>query len=225
VQCLEHAIAVVRGSLAWGVEELASDADVPEGWSNPETRTHVLVTPKLPSNRLDVLFELVHAALCETMPRLFSTTKVWGVSLPGHAVARKHYLRAARNWFVAARVRELCPLPYDESLLAAFEAALPRITTPRPFVLDRFALGQDERQRLADGRLLAAVRLLPGHAPVPDPDPVVAAVAAAYTAVDPSAPDMPGFLAIANGLCAATGRRPFSPEPRKGYWIVRDPTE
>jgi hypothetical protein len=222
VQCLEHAIATVRASLSWSVEDMASEADAPEGWSNPETRTHVLVVPKTSSNRLDILSELVHASLCETMPRLFSTTKVWGVSLPGHAVARKHYLRAARNWFVAARMRELCQAPWEEALRAALDAALPRITTPRPFSLDRFNLGQDERQRLADGRLLAAARLWHKSDPLPTLDPIVAAVAAAYAAVDPASPDMPGFLAVANGLCAATGRRPFTPESRKGYWIIRD---
>ena len=42
----------------------------------------------------------------------------------------------------------------------------------------------------------------------------------AYAAVDPAQPTMPGFLAVANGLCAALGRRPFTPEPRKGYWMV-----
>ena len=34
--------------------------------------------------------------------------------------------------------------------------------------------------------------------------------------------DMPGFLTVVNGLCAATGRRPFTPVPRKGYWMVRE---
>ena len=33
---------------------------------------------------------------------------------------------------------------------------------------------------------------------------------------------MPGFLTVVNGLCAATGRRPFTPVPRKGYWMVRE---
>jgi hypothetical protein len=222
VPCLEHAIAAVRASLSWSVEDMASEADAPEGWSNPETKTHVLVTAKSTATPLDVLAELVHASLCETMPRLFSTTKVWGVSLPGHAVARKHYLRAARNWFVAARMRELCPAPFDEALGTALEAALPRIITTRPFHLDPYTLGQDERQRLADGRRLAAARLWHKIEPLPTLDPIVAAVAAAYAAVDPATPDMPGFLAVANGLCAATGRRPFAPESRKGYWIVRD---
>ncbi|MHC1712432.1 MAG: hypothetical protein AB9872_09805 [Solidesulfovibrio sp.] len=222
MQCLEHAIATVRASLSWSVEDMASEADAPEGWSNPETRTHVLVTAKSTATRLDVLAELVHASLCETMPRLFSTTKVWGVSLPGHAVARKHYLRATRNWFVAARMRELCQAPFDEALGTALEAARPRIITTRPFHLDPYNLSQDERQRLTDGRLLAAARLWIDRNTGPNPDPVVGDAAAAYASVDPASPDMPGFLAVANGLCAATGRRPFAPEPRKGYWIVRD---
>jgi len=225
VPCLEDAIAAVRASLDWSVEDMPSDAETAEGWSNPETRTHVLVTPRQPANRLDVLTELVHAALCESMPRLFSSTKVWGVSLHGHAVARKHYLRAARNWFVDARVRALCPEAFDDALRQALAAAAPRLAAARPPAIDRYTLGHEERQRLADGRHLAAARLWLGHSHFPTPDAVAEAVAAAYAAVPPDAPDMPGFLAVANGLCAAMGRRPFAPEPRKGYWIVRDPAD
>ena len=45
-------------------------------------------------------------------------------------------------------------------------------------------------------------------------------LADAYAAADPAQPTMPAFLTVANGLCAALGRRPFTPEPRKGYWMV-----
>lgn len=220
--CLEDAIASVRASLAWSVEEMPSDAAIAEGWSNPDTRTHVFVSPRQPAHRLDVLRELAHAALCEKMPRLFSCTKVWGVSLHGHAVARKHLLRAARNWFVDAVVRDLCPQAFDAALAEALPDALGRVGDSRPFELDRYTLGQDERQRLADARLLAAARRWLGRAPDRIPDPVTAALAEAYAATPPETPTMPGFLAVANGLCAALGRRPFTPEPRKGYWVVSD---
>ena len=220
--CLEDAIATIRSSLTWSVEEMPSDAEIAEGWSNPDTRTHVFVSPKEASHRLDVLRELSHAALCERMPRLFSSTKVWGVSLHGHTVARKHLLRAARDWFVDASVRGLCPGDFDAALAEAYAAALERIRTPRPFALDRYTLSQDERQRLADGRLFAAARLWLGVA-IPDAiDPVTAALAQAYAATPPETPTMPDFLAVANGLCAALGRRPFAPQPRKGYWMVSD---
>ena len=33
---------------------------------------------------------------------------------------------------------------------------------------------------------------------------------------------MTGFMAVLDGLCAATGRRPMRPVPRKGYWIVQE---
>ncbi|MHC1791971.1 hypothetical protein [Solidesulfovibrio sp.] len=220
--CLDTAIAAVRNSLTWSVEELPSDAETADGWSNPDTRTHVFVSPRQAARRLDVLAELAHAALCETMPRLFSSTRVWGVSLHGHTVARKHLLRAARNWFVDAKVRALCPEDFDAALEAAVQAAQDRVNAPRPFALDRYTLTQDERQRLCDGRFLAGARRWLGRDPALTPDPVIAAVAAAYSATPPETPTMPGFLAVANGLCAALGRRPFTPEPRKGYWIVSD---
>ena len=220
--CLEDAIASVRNSLTWSVEEMPSDAAVAEGWSNPDTRTHVFVSPREPAHRLDVLTELAHAALCEKMPRLFSSAKVWGVSLHGHAVARKHLLRAARDWFVAAVVRELCPNDFDAALTEALTPALNRMHDPRPFELDRYALSQDERQRLADARLLAAAQHWLGRRPDDAVEPVVAALTAAYLAAPPEAPTMPDFLAVANGLCAALGRRPFTPQPRKGYWMVSD---
>ncbi|MFP5257524.1 MAG: hypothetical protein ACLGQH_00755 [Acidobacteriota bacterium] len=220
--CLEDAIATIRGSLTWSVEEMPSDAEIAEGWSNPDTRTHVFVSPRQPSHRLDVLRELSHAALCEQMPRLFSSTKVWGVSLHGHTVARKHLLRTARDWFVDASVRAQCPQDFDAALAEAYAAALKRICSPRPFALDRYTLSQDERQRLADGRLLAAARLWLGVARADAMDPVTAALAEAYAATPPETPTMPAFLAVANGLCATLGRRPFTPQPRKGYWMVSD---
>lgn len=220
--CVEDAIAAVRESLTWAVEEMPSDADLAEGWSNPDTRTHVFVSPRQPAHRLDVLAELAHAALCEKMPRLFSSTKVWGVSLHGHAVARKHLLRAAGNWFVGAAVRALCPEAFDAALAEALQAATPRINTPRPFALDRYALGQEELERLADARTLAGARHYLGQDPASTPDPTTDALARAFTATPPETPTMPGFLAVANGLCAALGRRPFTPQPRKGYWMVSD---
>ena len=220
MSCLEDAIAAVRERLTWAVEEMPSDAALAEGWSNPDTRTHVFVSPRQPAHRLDVLTELAHAALCEKMPRLFSSTKVWGVSLHGHAVARKHLLRAARNWFVGATVRALCPEDFDAALAEAADAARQR--PPRPFVLDRYALGQDERERLADARSLAGARHYLSQPQAAIPDPTTAALADAYTAIPPETPTMPGFLTVANGLCAALGRRPFTPEPRKGYWMVSD---
>ena len=222
MSCLEDAIVSVRDSLTWSVEEMPSDAEIADGWSNPDTRTHVFVSPRRPAHRLDVLTELAHAALCEKMPRLFSTTKVWGVSLHGHAVARKHLLRAARNWFVDAVVRDLCPQDFDDALAVALVPALERASVPCPFLLDRYTLSQDERQRLADARRLAAVKHWLGRESTLR-DPVTAALAAAYAATPPETPTMPGFLAVANGLCAALGRRPFTPEPRKGYWMVSDP--
>jgi len=220
VPCLEDAIAAVRGSLAWAVEEMPSDADVAEGWSNPDTRTHVFVSPRQPAKRFDVLAELVRASLCEQMPRLFSATKVWGVSLHGHAVARKHLLRAARDWFVDAALRARCPEDFDAALCQTVAQAGPRLNTPRPFTLDRYNLSQDERQRLADAHTLAAARHFLRIDPTATPDPTTAALAEAYAAADPAQPTMPAFLAVANGLCAALGRRPFTPEPRKGYWMV-----
>jgi hypothetical protein len=220
--CLDDAIASVRKSLTWTVEEMPSDADAAEGWSNPDTRTHVFVTPRQPARRLDVLTELCHAALCEQMPRLFSCTKVWGVSLHGHTVARKYLLRAARNWFVDAAVRAHCPTDCDAALAEAASQAAPRINTPRPFRLDRYSLGQDERQRLTDARTLAASRHFLHHDPATTPDPTTAALADAYTATAPETPTMQGFLSLANSLCAALGRRPFTPLPRKGYWMVSE---
>ena len=220
--CLEDAIVSVRDSLTWSVEEMPSDAEIADGWSNPDTRTHVFVSPRQPAHRLDVLTELAHAALCEKMPRLFSTTKVWGVSLHGHAVARKHLLRAARNWFVDAVVRDLCPKDFDDALAAALVPILERASSPSPFLLDRYTVSQDERQRLADARRLAAATHWLGRE-MAALDPVTAALAAAYAATPPETPTMPGFLAVANGLCAALGRRRFTPEPRKGYWMVSDP--
>lgn len=155
---LDRALTEVRASLTWTVEEIATDADMPAAWSNPETRTHVILAPKHPGSRLALLRELVHAALCEAMPRLYATGTVWGVSLGGQVVARKHYLRATRDWYAAARLRTLCPEAADDALAAAFAAARERLAIARPFVLDRLNLGPDERGRLADGILLAQVR-------------------------------------------------------------------
>jgi len=219
--CLDRALTEVRASLTWTIEEIVSDAEAPEGWSNPETRTHVLLAPRHPGSRLALLRELVHAALCEHMPRLYASSTVWGVSLGGQVVARKHYLRATREWYAAARLAGLCPDEADAALANASAAARERLATVRPFVLDRLNLGPDERGRLADGLVLAQVRRRLDPA-ADTADPVTGAVAAAYGQVDPEAPDMPGFLAVVNGLCAATGRRPFTPVPRKGYWMVRE---
>ena len=140
----------------------------------------------------------------------------------GHAVARKHLLRAARDWFVDAALRSLCPEDFDAALRQALAQAGPRLNTPRPFVLDRYNLSQDERQRLADARALAAARRFLDLEPAASPDPTTNALALAYAAVPPEDPTMPGFLDLANGLCAALGRRPFTPQPRKGYWMVSD---
>lgn len=221
MSCLDRALTEVRASLTWTVEEIATDADAPEAWSNPETRTHVILAPRHPASRLALLREFVHAALCEAMPRLYAAGTVWGVSLGGQVVARKHYLRATRDWYAAARVQALCPEAADNALTTDLAAARERLERPRPFALDRLNLGPDERGRLADGLLLAQVRrrLDPTAS---TRDPVTGAVAAAYGRVDPETPDMPGFLAVVNGLCAATGRRPFTPVPRKGYWLVCD---
>ncbi len=116
---------------------------------------------------------------------------------------------------------ELCPEDADAALADASAAARERLATVRPFVLDRLNLGPDERGRLAERATAAQVkrpaRSVRGHG-----RPRHRAVAVAYGQVDPAAPDMPGFLTVVNGLCAATGRRPFTPVPRKGYWMVRE---
>ncbi len=222
--CLEEAIATLRAALTWATEVLETDADAPEAWSNAETRTHTILAPRHPTSRLAYLRELVHAALCEEMPRLYCSGTVWGVSLAGQFVVRKFYLRAARQWFAAARLRGLCPEAFDAALAEDFGAAHPRLAAARPLHFERLSLGADERQRLEDGLLLAcARRWLSPDAPAIDPK--VLAVAGVYATVDPERPDMPGFLALANGLCAVFDRRPFTPQPRKGYWLVQGTVE
>ena len=198
-----QAIRRLRRRLGWTVREIRGGRrGYFEVTSNPRTRVHTITWPAAgdPVRPIEVVHELIHAHLAETVHPQFSGS--WfRRGTPDHQVAACVWpCRAAGDWFVDHRLQAMCPAEFAAEVrehAGLVRRALSR--TPGGIQL-----------QVSAGLFYAQAEKYLGETEKNIPAAVSAAMRV-FLSVPPESPDLPALARLINGLLAL--RVDFSVRP------------